>query len=194
VATAVELVWLISHPNIIHGRSGGLDAARALPPCEANCAGVLIRLTHYRTSETVQAVVLVCYNSMMAVSTQRFPLRFGMRTLLAAVAVSALAVFGANWAVRNAEHQAAAAAYERVNCPSRFDPFTACVASEDLMKAAMRMPFSDGAVARREHLDRIVSIRQRDDSVPRPPGLMCGTGDPSSFIAMYYERAMRAAQ
>jgi len=127
----------------------------------------------------------------MALPAQRIPLRFGLRTLLAALAFSALGVFGANWAYRSAEYQAAAAAYECVNCPSRFDPFTACVASEDLMKATMRMPFSNVAVARREHLDRIVSIRERE---PRPTGLMCGTGDPSPFIEMYYERALRAAQ
>lgn len=101
---------------------------------------------------------------MMAGWTQRFPLRFGMQTLLALVAVIAIASLAANWAYRNSVRREAALAYQTAYAAWDTDavtPSAVCAASEIWLAAEVRVPFTDATIARRAHLDRITTIRDR---------------------------------
>jgi len=102
----------------------------------------------------------------MSATAKRLSLQFSTRTLLALVAVIAIASLAANWSYRRAVLRSAVASWKQAtaNCGLSVGTHAAvCAASEEWLDAELRVPFADTHAARRAHLERVQAIRDQFD-------------------------------
>ena len=128
--------------------------------------------------------------------------RFGISVMLVAVGALACGTFAAVWYYRLADARAAMARFDQVRGNLEWDvasPVDVCAASEELLTATLKVPFTNRRAAQKEHLERVQKMRDRAKYTHEnalwadPDGSDEYARDIVAVVNAYYEKALNGA-